>query len=111
MYLEFAELQARNRKVMTMSDWIDKLDDFLKISDMELLSHAGKISHTEAAVKARLEYDKFHSKQLEEPTQVENDFIEAEMGLGTIEKIAKNLKINKKSSFHGEHGGRKELNN
>jgi hypothetical protein len=100
MYLEFAELQARNRKVMTMSDWIDKLDDFLKISDMELLTHAGKISHTEAAVKARLEYDKFHNKQLEEPTQVEKDFIEAEMGLVTIEKIAKNLKINKKSTSH-----------
>ena len=89
MYLEFAELQARNRKVMTMRDWIDKLDDFLKISDMELLSHAGKISHAEAAVKARLEYDKFQRKQIEEPTRVEKDFIEAEKELNMIEATAK----------------------
>ena len=42
-YLEFAEVQALNRKPMTMRAWIAKLDDFLKLSDHELLSHAGKI--------------------------------------------------------------------
>jgi hypothetical protein len=41
-YLEFAELQARRRRVMTMRDWIAKLDEFLKVSDFELLDHAGK---------------------------------------------------------------------
>ena len=43
-YLEFAELQALNRKPMTMRDWIVKLDDFLKLSGRELLNHAGKIT-------------------------------------------------------------------
>ena len=43
-YIEFAELRALQRKVMTMRDWIVKLDDFLKLSEHELLDHAGKIS-------------------------------------------------------------------
>lgn len=41
-YLEFAELQARSRKVMHMGDWIAKLDDFLRLSDREILTHAGE---------------------------------------------------------------------
>jgi hypothetical protein len=40
-YLEFAELQAMNRKPMYMADWISKLDDFLKLSDRQILNHAG----------------------------------------------------------------------
>ena len=43
-YIEFAELQALQRRPMTMRDWVAKLDDFLKISDRELLDHAGKVS-------------------------------------------------------------------
>jgi hypothetical protein len=92
MYLEFAELQARNRKVMTMMGWISKLDDFLKISDMELLSHSGKISHKMASEKSQLEYEKFHQKQLEQPTEVEQHFVEAEIELKAIENVAKKQK-------------------
>ena len=33
MYLDFAELQALNRKPMYMRDWIAKLDDFLRVSE------------------------------------------------------------------------------
>jgi hypothetical protein len=44
-YLEFAELQALEHKPMYMKDWIAKLDDFLKLSGRQLLTHAGKISH------------------------------------------------------------------
>lgn len=58
-YLEFAELQALNRKPMYMADWITKLDDFLKLSDREILRHAGKVSHNDAVAKAELEYDRF----------------------------------------------------
>ena len=43
LYLDFAELQAKSHKPMYMKDWIQKLDDFLKLSGKELLSHAGKI--------------------------------------------------------------------
>ncbi len=73
-YLEFAELQARNRKPMYMKDWIAKLDDFLKLSERQLLTHAGTISHELAVTKAEEEFDKFHTQQLAERTEVEKDF-------------------------------------
>ena len=44
-YLEFAELQAIRHTPMYMSDWIKKLDDFIKLSGSELLENAGKVSH------------------------------------------------------------------
>ena len=44
-YLDFAELQARSHRPMHMADWIAKLDDFLRLSDRDILTHAGKISH------------------------------------------------------------------
>ena len=73
-YLEFAELQALNREPMYMRDWIAKLDDFLRLSGRELLTHAGKISHEQAVQKAELEFEKFHHAQLDAPSQVEKDF-------------------------------------
>ena len=45
MYLDFAELQALNRKPMYMRDWIAKLDDFLRVSERDILTHAGRVSH------------------------------------------------------------------
>jgi hypothetical protein len=44
-YLSFAELQAKNRKSMTMHDWIKRLDDFLNLNGKNILKDAGKISH------------------------------------------------------------------
>jgi hypothetical protein len=73
-YLEFAEVQALNRKPMYMRDWIAKLDDFLRLGGRDILKHAGKISHEQAARKAELEFEKFHRAQLAEPSQVEKDF-------------------------------------
>jgi len=51
-YLDFAELQALNQRPMYMRDWITKLDDFLKLSERQILTHAGKISHDAAVQKA-----------------------------------------------------------
>jgi hypothetical protein len=73
-YLELAEVQALNRQPMYMRDWIGKLDDFLRMSGRDILKHAGKISHEQAARKAELEFEKFHRAQLAEPSQVEKDF-------------------------------------
>ncbi len=58
-YLEFAELQALNRKPMYMRDWIAKLEDFLRLGDRDILTHAGTISHEQALRKAELEFEKF----------------------------------------------------
>ena len=77
LYLEFAELQALNRKPMTMQDWISKLDEYLRLSEREILQHAGKISHEEALQKAELEFEKYRAGQLAQTSRVERDFEEA----------------------------------
>ena len=63
MYLDFAELQTTNGRLMKMQDWIQKLDDFLRISEKELLTDAGKISHKKAVEKAKVEYDKYRKAE------------------------------------------------
>lgn len=75
-YLEFAELQAIRQRPMYMNDWIEKLDDFIKMSGSELLNHAGRISHEKAKIKAELEFQKYKEQSKDELTQVERDFIE-----------------------------------
>lgn len=77
MYLDFGELQARSRKPMYMRDWIAKLDDFLRLSDREILTHAGKVSHEVALAKAEAEYEKYRSSEDIKPSPVEKAFDEA----------------------------------
>jgi hypothetical protein len=76
-YLDFAELQARSRKPMTMREWIAKLDSFLKLSDRDLLTHAGTVSHDAALAKAQSEYDKFRAIEDAKPRPVDVDFEKA----------------------------------
>ncbi|MBI3775817.1 MAG: virulence RhuM family protein, partial [Gammaproteobacteria bacterium] len=71
-----AELQALNRKSMTMQNWIAKLDEYLRLSEREILQHAGKISHEEALQKAELEFEKYRMGQLAQTSRVERDFEE-----------------------------------
>jgi hypothetical protein len=73
-YLEFAELQAMNRRQMHMADWIAKLDDFLRLSDRDILTHAGKISHEQAAEKAEVEFGRYRQAQAVLPQPVDQHF-------------------------------------
>lgn len=57
LYLDFAELQASNSIPMTMKEWIEKLDEFLKLAGKKLLTHAGKVSKDIADAKAKNEFD------------------------------------------------------
>ena len=86
LYLDFAELQAKSHQPMYMKDWIQKLDDFLKLSGKELLTHAGRISAEIAKQKADMEYDKFKVRTANELTPVEIHFLE------NFEKEQKKLK-------------------
>lgn len=70
-YLDFAELQATRQKAMTMQQWIDKLDEFLKISDSSVLVGAGKIKHEQAMTKAKREFKKYRDEEMH---QLESDF-------------------------------------
>lgn len=62
-YLEFAELQAMNRKPMRMVDWIEKLHGFLKLNDREILADSGKVSHKDAEKHAHAEFEKYRSAE------------------------------------------------
>ncbi|MBL4702390.1 MAG: virulence RhuM family protein [Phycisphaeraceae bacterium] len=76
-YLELAELQPLNRQPMSMKDWVTRLDDFLKMTGRELLTHAGSVSHQDALDKAQAEYEKYRQRILNEPTPVEKHFLKA----------------------------------
>ncbi|MFA7412751.1 MAG: RhuM family protein, partial [Tissierellaceae bacterium] len=76
-YLEFAEMQARRRIPMYMSDWIETLDGFLKLSKHEILTHAGKISAKAAELKAKEEYKKYKRQYIDDISKVEKDYIKA----------------------------------
>ena len=76
LYIDYAELRAKDHKPMYMRDWIKKLDDFLRLSDKELLTNAGSISAKLAKEKADAEYDKFKERTVNELTPVEIHFIE-----------------------------------
>jgi hypothetical protein len=76
-YLDFAELQAVTRKPMAMNDWIAKLDDFIRISDRRILTHAGTISHDVALRKAEAELARFRAAQDALPRPVDEHFADA----------------------------------
>ena len=77
LYIEYAELQALERKAMTMQDWITKLDEFLKISGRKLLDHAGKISAESAKAKAELEYARYRVLLDAQPQRIDAEFEQA----------------------------------
>ena len=76
LYLDFAELQAEEHRPMYMKDWIAILDDFLRISRKDILTHAGRVSAQLAKAKADAEYDKFKERTKNELTPVEIHFLE-----------------------------------
>jgi len=59
MYLDYAERQARQRKTVTMEQWSDKLDAFLRFNEQELLTHAGKVNVVVAKEIAEDRYEAF----------------------------------------------------
>jgi len=90
-YLELAELQALNRKPMYMTDWVARLDEFLKMTGRDILTHAGTVGHDEAIEKARQEYDKYRQRILNEPSPVEKHFLLAVEEVKRLEEQRKRL--------------------
>lgn len=85
-FLEIAEIQALDRTPMYMDNWLKKLDAFLKMTNKNILQHAGSISNQEAIKKAHGEYDIYKEKIKNRITQVEKDFMKQ------IENKTKGLK-------------------
>ncbi|MDP3469598.1 MAG: virulence RhuM family protein [Daejeonella sp.] len=75
-YLEVAELQALNRKPMYMSDWLQRVDDFLQMTGNSILSHAGAVSHQKALDKAKEHYSAYKQNLKNELSKAERDFVQ-----------------------------------
>jgi hypothetical protein len=63
MFIDFAEVRALDRKIMTMKDWLGWVERFLDFTDQQVLENAGKISQEMARAKAHAEYEKFRVHQ------------------------------------------------
>jgi len=94
-YLELAELQALNRKPMYMKDWVERLDDFLKMTGSEILDHGGDVSHQQAIDKAASEYAKYKELHKNDLSPAETDFVRH------IEQKAKELEPKRKGNRKG----------
>lgn len=90
-YLDLAELQALRRKPMYMKDWIERLDDYLRMTDSEVLQNAGKVSHALAEQKAKEEYQKFKQLQSMELTPVEEAFV-ASIETSKVDELSEGVK-------------------
>ena len=100
-YLDFAELQALDRKPMSMAEWIAKLDDFIRITGRDILTHIGKVSHEAAKLKAELEYMRYQASQDALPQPVDHHFAAAVQELKQVEKTAKTRKSGDKQKNSG----------
>ncbi|MBB86063.1 MAG: cell filamentation protein Fic [Xanthomonadales bacterium] len=82
-YFDLAELNAIEQREMRMADYVQELDNILSSTGRKLLADAGKISHSNATERAKLEYRKYKAKTLD---KVEKDYLKA---ISTLEKQAK----------------------
>jgi len=86
MWLDFAEDQARRRKQVFMRDWEQKLDEFLRFNERQVLPNAGRVSKRSADERARAEYDKFAVRRREyKESLAEQDYVRE------LEEAAKSL--------------------
>lgn len=76
-YIEIAQIQAQARVAMTMKDWIARLDDFLRMTFKDVLTHAGKISAHMAEATAHKAFEAFHTQQINDASTGERDFLAA----------------------------------
>ena len=84
-YLDIAEVHALNQEPMYMKDWLETIDDYLKMTRRDILTTSGHVSHKQAIEKAHAEYDKYKNRLEDNLSPVEKDFIAS---IGALEQIA-----------------------
>lgn len=83
-YLDIAEVHALNHEPMYMKDWLETIDDYLKMTRRDILKTKGAVTHKQALEKAHSEYEKYKKKQEDTLSPVEQAFIES---IGKLRKI------------------------
>lgn len=76
MYLDFAEDQARRRRVLYMRDWREKLDAFLQFNERDILTDAGKVAKEVADRLALDQYEQFHARRLAAEAQADEQALQ-----------------------------------
>lgn len=84
-YLDIAEVRALNQEPMYMKDWLETIDDYLKMTRRDILTTKGKVTHQQALEKAHAEYDKYKARQEDVLSPVEIHFIESIKDLEKLE--------------------------
>jgi len=98
MYLDYAEMQAENKRPMTMKDWVSKLDAFLKFNEKDVLTSPGKVSSEVAKELAEKEFEKYEEKIRKiETTQAVSDFDKLIEKTKLLEKKLPKKKVRRKS--------------
>ncbi len=85
-YLDIAEVHALNQEPMYMTDWLETIDDYLKMTRRDILTTKGRVTHKQALEKAHEEYEKYRKKQEGSLSPVECHFLESIEKLHRLEK-------------------------
>ena len=87
-YLDIAEVHALNHEPMYMKDWLETIDDYLKMTRRDILYTQGTVTHSQALEKAHNEYKKYKKKQDESLSSVEQHFIDS---INDLNKLGKSV--------------------
>ncbi len=87
IFLETAELRAKNRQDITINFWRENLDKILEMNDKDILRHKGTITNAEMEKLARKIYEKFDTKRKQYEVELAD-----KQELKEIEDMEKKLK-------------------
>ena len=83
-YLDIAEVHALNQEPMYMKDWLETIDDYLRMTRRDILTTKGKVTHQQALEKAHSEYERYKRNQEYILSPVECHFLES---IGELDKL------------------------
>lgn len=83
-YLDIAEVHALNQEPMYMKEWLETIDDYLRMTRCDILTTKGKVTHQQALEKAHSEYEKYKRNQEYILSPVECHFLES---IGELDKL------------------------
>ena len=76
-YLDIAEVHALNHEPMYMKDWMETIDDYLKMTRRDILKTKGSVTHKQALEKAHEEYEKYKKREESRLFSVEQHFFDS----------------------------------
>lgn len=85
-FLEYAQLQAESRRVVHMSDWLDKTDRFIEFNERQPLEGHGRITRKQANQLAVERYDLYNQNRL----STEEEALDAEL-VATMKELDRRL--------------------